>query len=81
MPARCVPARTSLLTGRFPSAHRVRQNSTEDQVVRDVILASQPNKRFVTLEELGSLTVFLCSPAAASVTGTAFRIDGGWTAR
>jgi 3-hydroxybutyrate dehydrogenase len=54
---------------------------SEDQVVREVILASQPNKRFVTLEELGSLTVFLCSPAAASVTGTAFPIDGGWTAR
>ena len=53
----------------------------EDQVVREVILASQPNKRFVTLEELGELTVFLCSPAAASITGIALPIDGGWTAR
>ena len=51
-----------------------------DQVVRDVLLKNQPNKRFATVEELGALTVFLCSPGAASITGTALPVDGGWTA-
>ena len=46
-----------------------------------LIPASQPNKRFVILDELGALTVFLCSPAATSITGIALPIEGGWTAR
>jgi 3-hydroxybutyrate dehydrogenase len=50
------------------------------QVVRDVLLAQQPNKRFATVEELGALTVFLASEAAASITGVALPVDGGWTA-
>jgi 3-hydroxybutyrate dehydrogenase len=54
---------------------------SEEQVVRDVILASQPNKRFVELEQLAALVVFLCSDAAASITGAALPIEGGWTAR
>jgi 3-hydroxybutyrate dehydrogenase len=53
---------------------------SRDQVVRDVLLAQQPNKRFATVEELGALTVFLASEAAASITGTALPVDGGWTA-
>ena len=51
-----------------------------EQVIRDVLLAQQPNKRFATVEELGSLSVFLASDAAASITGTALPVDGGWTA-
>ena len=51
-----------------------------EQVIRDVLLAQQPNKRFATVEELGALTVFLASNAAASITGTALPVDGGWTA-
>jgi len=51
-----------------------------DQVVRDVLLAQQPNKRFATVDELGALAVFLASDAAASITGTALPVDGGWTA-
>jgi 3-hydroxybutyrate dehydrogenase len=49
-------------------------------VIRDVLLAQQPNKRFATVEEIGALTVFLASEAAASITGTALPVDGGWTA-
>ena len=45
-----------------------------------MLLKNQPNKRFATVEELGALTVFLCSPGAASITGTALPVDGGWTA-
>jgi 3-hydroxybutyrate dehydrogenase len=51
-----------------------------EQVIRDILLAQQPNKRFATVEELGALTVFLVSEAAASITGAALPIDGGWTA-
>jgi 3-hydroxybutyrate dehydrogenase len=51
-----------------------------EKVIRDVLLAQQPNKRFATVEELGALTVFLCSEAAASITGIALPVDGGWTA-
>ena len=53
---------------------------SREQVVHDVLLAQQPNKRFTTVEELGALTVFLASDAAASITGTALPVDGGWTA-
>jgi 3-hydroxybutyrate dehydrogenase len=51
-----------------------------EQVIRDVLLAQQPNKRFATTEELGGIAVFLCSDAAASITGAAIPVDGGWTA-
>ncbi len=51
-----------------------------EAVVRDVLLKSQPNKRFATVEEIGALAVFLCTEAASSITGTALPVDGGWTA-
>ena len=50
------------------------------QVIRDVLLGQQPNKRFGTVEELGAIAVFLASDAAASITGIALPADGGWTA-
>jgi 3-hydroxybutyrate dehydrogenase len=53
---------------------------SREQVIHDVLLAQQPNKRFATVEELGALTVFLASDAAASITGTNLPVDGGWTA-
>jgi 3-hydroxybutyrate dehydrogenase len=53
---------------------------SRDEVIRDVLLAAQPNKRFATVEELGALAVFLSSPAGQSITGTALPVDGGWTA-
>jgi len=54
---------------------------TEEQVVREAILASQPNKRFVEVKEIGEFVLFLCSSGAASITGAALPIEGGWTAR
>jgi 3-hydroxybutyrate dehydrogenase len=51
-----------------------------EAVIRDVLLAQQPNKRFATVEEMGALTAFLCSAGAASITGAALPVDGGWTA-
>jgi len=55
-------------------------NIGREQVIRDVLLANQPNKRFATVEEMGALAVFLASDMAASITGTALPVDGGWTA-
>jgi 3-hydroxybutyrate dehydrogenase len=51
-----------------------------EQVIREVLLAQQPNKRFATTDELGAITVFLATDAASSITGTAIPVDGGWTA-
>ena len=55
-------------------------NIPREKVIRDVLLAQQPNKRFATVEELGALSVFLASDAGASITGIALPVDGGWTA-
>jgi 3-hydroxybutyrate dehydrogenase len=51
-----------------------------EKVISDVILASQPNKRFSTVQEIGALAAFLCGPGAATITGTSLSVDGGWTA-
>ena len=51
-----------------------------DEVIRDVLLAQQPNKRFASVQEIGALTAFLATEAAGSITGAALPVDGGWTA-
>ena len=53
---------------------------SRDAVVRDVLLAQQPNKRFATVEEIGAAAAFLCGALAGSITGTSLAVDGGWTA-
>jgi len=53
---------------------------SRDEVIRNVLLAQQPNKRFATVEEIGAMVAFLCSPGGQSITGTALPVDGGWTA-
>ncbi len=55
-------------------------NISRDQVIRDVLLVNQPNKKFASVEEMGALAAFLASDMAASITGTALPVDGGWTA-
>ena len=72
--------RTPLVEGQIEDQARVHGLSRED-VIRDVILASQPNKKFVEVEDLAELSIFLAGPHGRSVTGTAFTLDGGWTAR
>ena len=71
---------TPLVEKQIPDTAKAR-GITEDQVKRDVLLAAQPTKRFVAVEEVAGLAAFLCSPAAASITGALLPIDGGWTAQ
>ncbi|MEQ9333147.1 3-hydroxybutyrate dehydrogenase [Thalassobaculum sp.] len=72
--------KTPLVEGQIGEQAKANDMS-EEQVVKDVILASQPSKRFVGIDELGALTVFLCGEQASSITGTSLSVDGGWTAR
>ena len=51
-----------------------------DRVVREVMLQRQPTRQFVEVEAIGAMCVFLCSDAAAQITGTPWSVDGGWTA-
>ena len=55
-------------------------NLSRDQVVREIMLQRQPTRRFARVEDIGKMAVFLCSDAAAQITGTTLSIDGGWTA-
>jgi 3-hydroxybutyrate dehydrogenase len=70
---------TPLVAKQIPDQARTRGISEEEAV--QVLLAAQPTKRFVTVEEIGALAVFLCSDGAASITGAALPMDGGWTAQ
>lgn len=71
---------TPLVEKQIPDQAKARGIS-EEAVKRDVLLFAQPTKRFVTVEEIGATAVFLCSDAAASITGTGISMDGGWTAQ
>ena len=53
---------------------------TREQVIRDVVLAQQPNRRLASAEEIGALAAFLASDRGASITGAALPVDGGWVA-
>jgi 3-hydroxybutyrate dehydrogenase len=70
---------TPLVQKQIPEQARAR-GITEQQVISDVLLAAQPTKRFVTVEELSAVVNFLCTDHARSITGTALPVDGGWTA-
>jgi 3-hydroxybutyrate dehydrogenase len=70
---------TPLVEKQIPDTMKAR-GMTEEQVKRDVLLAAQPTKEFVTVDEVASLAVYLCSDAARSITGANLSIDGGWTA-
>ncbi len=70
---------TPLVEHQIPETMKAR-NMTKEQVIKDVLLAAQPTKEFVTADQVGALALFLCSDAAAQITGSNYSIDGGWTA-
>ena len=70
---------TPLVEKQIPDTAKAR-GITEEQVKRDVLLAAQPTKQFVTTEQVAGTALFLCSDAAASITGTNISVEGGWTA-
>jgi 3-hydroxybutyrate dehydrogenase len=71
---------TPLVQKQIPETAKTRGISAEE-VVRDVLLHAQPTRQFVTTEQIGALSVFLCTEAAASITGAALPVEGGWTAQ
>jgi len=70
---------TPLVQAQIPDTMKAR-GLTEEQVIRDVLLEAQPTKAFVEVGQIAALAVFLCTDAAAQITGTALPMDGGWTA-
>ena len=70
---------TPLVQQQIPEQAAARGIS-EEAVIRDVLLAAQPTRRFVTVEEVAALTLFLAGEQAGSITGAIIPIDGGWTA-
>jgi len=72
--------RTPLVEKQIPDTAKARGIS-EDEVVRNVLLAAQPTKKFVSVDEVAALAVFLGEDSAASITGAVLPIEGGWTAQ
>ncbi len=71
---------TPLVQKQIPETAKAR-GITEEEVIHDVLLHAQPTRQFVTTEQIGALSVFLCTAAAASMTGAALPVEGGWTAQ
>lgn len=72
--------RTPLVEGQIEDQAKV-HNMPRDRVIKEVILSAQPSKRFVEIEEVAALALYLCGEMARSITGASIAIDGGWTAR
>jgi len=70
---------TPLVEAQIPDTMKEYNMSRED-VIRNVMLTRQPSKEFATVEQMGGTAAFLCSDAAAQITGTTISVDGGWTA-
>src|SRR6476661_5180165 len=70
---------TPLVEQQIPDTMKAR-NMSREQVMNDVLLAGQPTKQFVTVDQVAALALFLCREEAASITGANLSMDGGWTA-
>ncbi len=71
---------TPLVEGQIPDTMKTR-NLSREQVINDVLLANQPQKKFVQVDQLAALALFLCRDEASAITGTNLSVDGGWTAQ
>ena len=71
---------TSLVEDQIPDTMKAR-DLTREQVINDVLLAAQPTKQFVKVEDVAGLALFLVSEAADQMNGAALSVDGGWTAQ
>ena len=71
---------TPLVENQIPDTMRTR-GLTREQVMNDVLLAAQPTKQFVTVDQVAALAVFLCREEASAITGANLSMDGGWTAQ
>ncbi|SFN37602.1 3-hydroxybutyrate dehydrogenase [Roseovarius lutimaris] len=70
---------TPLVEAQIPDTMK-KYDMDRDEVIKKVMLERQPSKEFATVEQLGGTALFLCSDAAAQITGTTISVDGGWTA-
>ncbi|MBF9050364.1 3-hydroxybutyrate dehydrogenase [Roseobacter sp. HKCCD9010] len=70
---------TPLVEAQIPDTMK-EYNMGRDEVIKNVMLKRQPSKEFATVEQMGGTAAFLCSDAAAQITGTTISVDGGWTA-
>ena len=71
---------TPLVEKQIPDTMKAR-GMTKEQVMNDVLLAGQPTKQFVTVEQVAAMALYLCRDEAAGITGANMSIDGGWTAQ
>jgi 3-hydroxybutyrate dehydrogenase len=71
---------TTLVENQIPDTMKAR-GLTREQVMNDVLLAAQPTKKFVTVDEVAALALFLARDEAGSITGANLSMDGGWTAQ
>ena len=71
---------TPLVENQIPDTMKAR-NLTREQVMNDVLLAAQPTKTFVTVDQVAALALFLCRDEASAITGANLSMDGGWTAQ
>ena len=70
---------TPLVEAQIPDQMKV-HGMDRETVIREVMLTRQPSRQFATTDQIGGTVVFLCSSAAAQITGTTISVDGGWTA-
>ncbi|MEM8635740.1 MAG: 3-hydroxybutyrate dehydrogenase [Pseudomonadota bacterium] len=71
---------TPLVEGQIADTAKSR-DMTEEEVKRDVLLAAQPTKEFVTSEQIAAVAAFLISSDADQINGTMMQVDGGWVAQ
>ncbi len=71
---------TPLVENQIPDTMKAR-GLTREQVMNDVLLSAQPTKKFVTVDQVAALALFLCRDEAAAITGANLSMDGGWTAQ